>query len=178
MLIVRRASGRLGRLVELALAEVVGAGSASVRERLSESMFIETVRAHLATEGHGWVDGADDPVVGRALNLIHEAPGRPWTTASLARESGASRSSLADRFSRLVGQPPLRYLAAWRIRLAADRLSRPDATVVEAAHAAGYDSEAAFSRAFKRATGIAPGAWRNGRAGDPPREPSSGSRAT
>ena len=87
--------------------------------------------------------------------------------ASLARQAGASRSTLADRFTRLVGQPPMRYLAAWRMRLAADRLSRPGATVAEAAHDAGYDSEAAFSRAFKKATGVAPGAWRDGHAADP-----------
>ncbi len=162
MLIVRHAAGRLERLVELALAEVDGAGAASVRERLSESMFIETVRSHLALGAPGWIDGLGDPVVGRALSLLHAAPTQSWTTASLAHEAGASRSTLADRFNRLVGQPPMRYLAAWRMRLAADRLGQPEATVAEAAHAAGYDSEAAFSRAFKRATGVTPGAWRAG----------------
>jgi AraC-like DNA-binding protein len=167
MLVVRHAAGRLERLVELALAEVDGAGAASVRERLSESMFIETVRSHLALGAPGWLDGLGDPVVGRALSLIHEAPAEPWTTASLAHEAGASRSTLSDRFTRLVGQPPMRYLAAWRMRLAADRLGQPEATVAEAAHAAGYDSEAAFSRAFKRATGITPGAWRTGNVASP-----------
>jgi len=161
MLVVRHASGRLERLVELALTEVDGAGAASVRERLSESMFIETVRSHLALGASGWLDGLSDPLVGRALSLIHAAPAEPWTTASLARQAGASRSTLAARFTRLVGQPPIRYLAAWRMRLAADRLGRPDATVAEAAHEAGYDSEAAFSRAFKKATGVTPGAWRD-----------------
>ena len=162
MLIVRRASGRLERLVELALAEVDGAGAASVRERLSESMFMETVRSHLARGAPGWLAGLGDPIVGRALSLLHAAPAEPWTTASLAHQSGTSRSTLADRFTRFVGQPPMRYLAAWRMRLAADRLSRPEATVAQAAHDAGYDSEAAFSRAFKRATGVTPGAWRSG----------------
>jgi AraC-like DNA-binding protein len=164
MLVVRRASGRLERLVELALAEVEGAGAASVRERLSESMFIETVRSHLALGAPGWLDGLGDPVVGRALSLIHASPTEPWTTASLAHQAGASRSTFADRFTRLVGQPPMRYLASCRMRLAADRLSHPDATVAEAAHSAGYDSEAAFSRAFKKATGVTPGAWRTGHA--------------
>ena len=167
MLVVRRASGRLERLGELALAEVDGAGAASVRERLSESMFIETVRSHLTLGAPGWLDGLGDPLVGRALSLIHAAPAEPWTTGSLARQAGASRSTLADRFTRLVGQPPMRYLAAWRMRLAADRLGRPEATVAEAAHHAGYDSEAAFSRAFKKATGVTPGAWRDGQTTKP-----------
>lgn len=167
MLVVRQASGRLERLVELALAEVDGAGAASVRERLSESMFLETVRSHLAASAPGWLEGLGDPLVGRALNLMHEAPAQPWTMASLAHEAGASRSTLAERFTRLVGQPPMRYLAAWRMRLAADRLGHPETTVAEAASVAGYDSEAAFSRAFKKATGVAPGAWRDGHAADP-----------
>ena len=167
MLVVRHASGRLERLVELALAEVDGAGAASVRERLSESMFIETVRSHLALGAPGWLDGLSDPLIGRALSLMHASPAEPWTTASLAHQAGASRSTLADRFTRLVGQPPMRYLAAWRMRLAADRLGRPEATVAEAAHDAGYESEAAFSRAFKKATGVTPGAWRNGHVANP-----------
>jgi len=162
VLIVRHASGLLERLVELALAEVDGAGAAPVRERLSESMFIEAIRTHLAFGAPGWLDGLSDPTVGRALGLMHAAPAERWTTASLARHAGASRSTLADRFTRLVGQPPMRYLSAWRMRLAADRLGSPDSTVAEAAHVAGYGSEAAFSRAFKRATGFTPGAWRDG----------------
>ena len=162
MLVVRRSSGRLERLVELALAEVDGAGAASVRERLSESMFIETVRSHLALGAPGWLDGLGDPLIGRALSLIHASPTEPWTTAALAHQAGASRSTFADRFTRIVGQPPMRYLASWRMGLAAERLNHPEATVAEAAHEAGYDSEAAFSRAFKKATGVTPGAWRNG----------------
>ena len=116
-------------------------------------MFIETVRSHIARGAPGWLDGFSDPLIGRALSLIHAAPTEPWTTASLAHQAGASRSTLPDRFTRLVGQPPMRYLAAWRLRLAADRLSDPEATVAEAAHNAGYDSEAAFSRAFKKGDG-------------------------
>jgi AraC-like DNA-binding protein len=170
MLVVRNAGGRLARLVELALAEVDGAGAASVRERLSESMFIETIRLHLARGGPGWLDGLGDPLVGRALTLIHAEPAEAWTTASLARRSGASRSTLADRFTRVVGQPPMHYLTAWRMRLAADRLDIPETTVADAAHAAGYDSEAAFSRAFKRASGVTPGAWRAGHLATPREE--------
>ncbi|MFI5262017.1 MAG: AraC family transcriptional regulator [Candidatus Limnocylindrales bacterium] len=177
MLVVRQAAGRLERLVELALAEVAGAGAASVRERLSESMFLETVRSHLEHGAPGWLEGLGDPLVGRALSLIHAAPAEPWTTASLAHQVGASRSTLADRFTRLVGQPPMRYLTGWRMRLAADRLGRPEATVAEAAHVAGYHSEAAFSRAFKKATGVTPGAWRHGQtaASDVRYRPAAGS---
>ena len=130
-------------------------------------MFIETVRSHLARGAPGWLDGLGDPLVGRALSLLHAAPAEQWTTASLAHQAGASRSTLADRFGRLVGQPPMGYLAAWRMHLAADRLGRPEATVAEAAHDAGYDSEAAFSRAFKKATGVTPGAWRDGQTTNP-----------
>jgi AraC-like DNA-binding protein len=162
VLVVRRAGGRLDRLVELALSEVDGAGGAPVRERLSESMFIETVRSHLALGAAGWLEGLADPLVGRALSLVHASPAEPWTTASLARQAGCSRSTLAARFTRLVGHPPMHYLAAWRMRLAADRLGHAGATVAEAAHVAGYDSEAAFSRAFKRVTGVTPGSWRDG----------------
>ena len=167
ILVVRHSSERLERLVELALAEVDGAGAASVRERLSESMFIETVRSHLARDTPGWLDGLGDPLVGRALSLMHAAPAESWTTASLAHQTGASRSTLSERFTRIVGQPPMRYLAAWRMRLAVDRLGRPEATVAEAAHDAGYDSEAAFSRAFKKAMGVTPGGWRDGHVVDP-----------
>jgi AraC-like DNA-binding protein len=163
MLCVRGATGRLKHLVELALTEVDGAGGASVRERLSESMFIETVRQHLATlepEHGGWLSGLRDPLVGRAIALLHQNPGGAWTLASLAKQAGASRSTLADRFAKLVGRPPMQYLAQWRMQMAAHLLSQGSAKVSEIAGEVGYDSEAAFSRAFKKATGRAPAAWR------------------
>jgi transcriptional regulator GlxA family with amidase domain len=166
MLILRGTSGRLRHLVDLALAEVGGAGSASIRERLSESMFIETVRHHLTTleaSQAGWLAGLRDAVVGRALALLHGRPAEPWTLASLARETAVSRSVLADRFTKLVGQPPMQYLTHWRMQAAADLLRQQDAKVSEVASEVGYDSEAAFSRAFKKATGTAPAAWRDGR---------------
>jgi AraC-like DNA-binding protein len=171
MLTLRGASGRLRHLVDLALAEVDGAGGASVRERLSESMFIETVRQHLATlepNQAGWLAGLQDPVVGRALALLHGRPAESWTVVSLAKEIGVSRSVLADRFTKLVGQPPRQYLTGWRMQAAAHLLSGGTAKVSEVASEVGYDSEAAFSRAFKKATGAAPAAWRDGRTNQPP----------
>ncbi len=165
MLCLRTAAGRLKRLVDLALAEVEAAGEASVRERLSESMFIETVRQHLAglaPDGAGWLSGLRDPVVGRALALLHGDLAESWTLASLAKQAGVSRSALADRFTKLVGQPPMQYLTSWRMQTAAHLLSQGTAKVAEVASEVGYDSEAAFSRAFKKATGAAPAAWRIG----------------
>ncbi len=170
MLVIRAASGRLRDLVDLALAEVNGAGGASVRERLSESIFIETLRLHLASPAPDrlptdadWMGGLRDPVVGRALALLHERLAEPWTLAALAREAGASRTTLAERFTRLVGEPPMRYLAGRRMQLAARRLSEGDVTVAEVAAHVGYESEAAFSRAFKRSTAAAPATWRDQR---------------
>ncbi len=165
ILLLRGTTERLQRLVDLALAQVGGAGGASVRERLSESMFIETVRGHLAglePGGAGWLNGLRDPVVGRALALLHGRPAQPWTLASLAKQTGASRSALADRFARLVGRPPMQYLTGWRMQTAAHLLAQGGAKVAEVAQEVGYESEAAFSRAFKKATGAAPASWRDG----------------
>jgi AraC-like DNA-binding protein len=163
MLRVQSTTGHLKRLVELALTEVDGAGGASVRERLSESMFIETVRQHLATlapDEAGWLAGLRDPVVGRAIALLHQNPAEGWTLATLGKRVGASRSTLADRFTKLVGQPPMQYLTRWRMRTALHLLGQGTAKVSEVASQVGYDSEAAFSRAFKKTTGVAPTAWR------------------
>lgn len=166
MLHVRGIPGRLKHLVDLALGEIDGAGGAPVRERLSESMFIETVRQYLATlepEQAGWLAGLRDPLVGRALAILHRAPASAWTLASLAKQAGASRSALADRFTKLVGQPPMQYLTTWRMQTAAHLLAGGRAKVAEVALEVGYDSEAAFSRAFKKAMGLAPAAWREAR---------------
>jgi AraC-like DNA-binding protein len=162
LLHVRSIEGRLKDLVDLALAADDGVGAASVRERLSESMFIETVRHHVASlrPDAGWLAGLRDPVVGRALALLHGDPAQPWTVKSLAKRAGASRSVLASRFGKLVGQPPMQYLARWRMQTAARLLRHGGAKVSEVAREVGYDSEAAFSRAFKKATGVAPAAFR------------------
>ena len=100
--------------------------------------------------------GLRDPVVGRALALLHERPAHDWSLPSLAKDAGVSRSTLADRFGDLVGLPPMQYLARWRIQIAAPLLADGDAKVAAVGRQVGYDSEAAFSRAFKRIVGKPP----------------------
>jgi AraC-like DNA-binding protein len=142
------------------------AGADTVLTRLAEVMFIEVLRRYLEElpPGQtGWLAGLRDEVVGRALRLLHGQPGRPWTLADLAREAASSRSSLAKRFAELVGQPPMQYLTQWRMQVAANLLAQSGAKVAAIGAEVGYDSEAAFSRAFKKATGLAPGAWRETR---------------
>lgn len=142
------------------------AGADEVLTRLAELMFIEVLRCYLdelPAGQTGWLAGLRDDVVGRALTLLHALPGDPWTLESLAREVAASRSKLAKRFAELVGQPPMQYLAQWRMQVAANRLAQSGAKVAAIGAEVGYDSEAAFSRAFKKATGLAPGAWRDAR---------------
>lgn len=139
------------------------AGAATVLTRFAELMFIEVLRHHIGTlppGGRGWLAGLADPVVGGALTRLHAEPARAWTLEALAAQVAVSRSVLAERFARLVGQPPMQYLAAWRMQLAAGMLSGTGAKVAAVAATVGYESEAAFSRAFKKATGHSPGAWR------------------
>jgi AraC-like DNA-binding protein len=160
-----REDSRLSQLVELALAESRERqhGTRCVLLRLSELLFIEVVRRYLESltgEDRGWLAGLRDPMAGHALALLHNRPADPWSLERLAREIGVSRSSLAERFSLLVGQPPMRYLTRWRIQLAC-RLLRDDAAKVSAvALDVGYQSEAAFSRAFKGIVGTSPATWR------------------
>ena len=139
------------------------AGAETMLTRLAELMFIEVLRRYLdeLPPGQtGWLAGLRDEVVGRVLDLIHGQPGHPWSLAELAREAASSRTSLAKRFTEMVGQPPMQYLAQWRMQVAANLLSQNDAKVATIGAEVGYDSEAAFSRAFKKATGLAPSAWR------------------
>lgn len=141
-------------------------GSVTVLTRLAEVMFIEVLRQHIATIGfdeRGWLAALRDPLVGAALSKLHEQPAHPWTLHELANEVAASRSVLAERFADVVGIPPMQYLTQWRHQLAADLLRRSRAKVSAIAAQVGYDSEAAFSRAFKRATGLSPGAYRTRR---------------
>jgi AraC-like DNA-binding protein len=141
-------------------------GADGVLTRLAELMFIDLLRRYLAElpEGQsGWLAGLRDQVVGRVLSLFHANPAHPWTLEELARETNASRTSVAKRFAELVGQPPMQYLAQWRMQVAANLLTQSGAKVAAIASDVGYDSEAAFSRAFKKATGVAPGTWRESR---------------
>ena len=139
------------------------AGADCVLTRLAELMFIEVLRRYLddlPLGQTGWLAGLRDEMVGRVLTLLHARPGHPWTLADLAREAASSRSALAKRFVELVGQPPMQYLTQWRMQVAANLLAQSGAKVATIGAEVGYDSEAAFSRAFKKATGLAPGAWR------------------
>ena len=108
----------------------------------------------------GWLAGLHDPIVGHALVFLHERPADQWTLESLAKAVGISRSTMADRFTHLVGQPPMSYLTSWRMQLAVRLLSDGSAKVRSVAEEVGYDSEAAFSRAFKRLVGDSPAIWR------------------
>jgi len=151
-------------LVRLALQESGErrSGGHAVLARLSELLFLEAIRRHveeLPAEHAGWLAGLRDPHVGRALAALHARPAAAWTLAALAREAGLSRSALAERFAAFVGQPPMQYLLRWRLQLAAGLLME-GAKVAAAAEEVGYDSEAAFSRAFKRLAGVPPSGWK------------------
>jgi AraC-like DNA-binding protein len=158
-------NGLLDQFIRFATAEMGNkrAGSQSILNRLSELMFVEVVRLHmgqLANNNTGWLAGLRDSTVGRALTLLHGRPTHAWTLEELASESGASRSVLADRFTHLVGYPPIQYLAQWRMQMAARRLTDPGVSIASVAYEVGYESEAAFSRAFKKLVGRSPGQWR------------------
>jgi AraC-like DNA-binding protein len=143
-------------------------GGEAVLERMSEMLFVEVLRRYvdgLSSEHTGWLAGIRDPAVGRVLALLHEKPEAPWTLERLADEAAMSRSSLHERFVHFIGQPPMQYLMRWRMQVAAGLLRDTKSKLIEVALAAGYESEAAFSRAFKRETGVAPGAWRGGQRG-------------
>jgi AraC-like DNA-binding protein len=158
----------LDRLIDVTLAEAPAQrpGAECIRLRLSELMFVEVVRRYLETlppEQTGWLAGLRDRAVGRAVGLVHENPARDWTIEELARETGVSRSVLAARFMRLVGCPPIQYLTRWRVQLAARLLTDGLAKVSAVGRDVGYNSDAAFSRSFKRVAGVSPAEWRDGR---------------
>jgi AraC-like DNA-binding protein len=166
-----RAGGALAAFVQFAIAESrePRIGGECVLGRLSELMFVDVVRRYLETlpaDRTDWLAGLRDPFVGRALTAMHRSPARGWTLLSLAREVGFSRSSLAQRFTQYVGQPPMQYLTNWRMQLAANHLLSGVDSVAMVADRVGYESEAAFSRAFKRAVGTPPSQWRKDRHGN------------
>jgi AraC-like DNA-binding protein len=143
-------------------------GAESMLAKLSELMFVEAMRRYaedLPPGGKGWLAGVRDAHVGRALALMHAQPGKPWTVDELARQVALSRSALAERFTELVGEPPIQYLVRWRLALAAQALRYGAEALVHVAERSGYESEAAFSRAFKREFGVPPGAWRKSASG-------------
>jgi AraC-like DNA-binding protein len=138
-----------------------------VMGRLPELLLVEVLRLHLASApaaDHGWLAALEDPVLQPALALLHGAPARHWTVASLAKESAVSRSVLDARFRDVLGRSPIRYLTDWRMHLAEDLLATTDQSVSTVAHQVGYDAEEAFSRAFKRAHGSSPSVWRSSHA--------------
>jgi AraC-like DNA-binding protein len=140
-------------------------GNAAMLGRLTELMFVEILRQYmlqLPADHSGWLAGLNDQHVGKALRLMHANPTRNWTVAQLAHEVAISRSALADRFTRLIGESPMRYLAGWRVQLAKQMLRENGTTIAEVAGRVGYESEAAFNRAFKRGAGSPPAAWRRG----------------
>ncbi len=138
-------------------------GSQGILNKLSELMFLEVVRKHMDQLGAGntgWLAGLGDPLVGRTLALLHARPADDWTLEALAGQAASSRSALSERFSHLVGCPPMQYLAQWRMQLAARRLMDRNAKIAAIAREVGYESEAAFSRAFKKLVGKSPSEWR------------------
>jgi len=138
-------------------------GSEAMLAKLSEALFVDTLRRYVATlpeQQVGWLAGARDPVVGKSLALLHKRVAHPWTIADLADEVGISRSALVDRFTRYLAEPPMTYLTRWRLQLAVQSLERTSRGVADIAANVGYESEAAFSRAFKREFGQPPGRYR------------------
>jgi AraC-like DNA-binding protein len=162
-------SDAAGSWVENSIRYLVGEadsgrpGQSILLSKMAEALFVQTLRHYmeqLPAEQTGWLAGARDPVVGGALAVLHEKPFHPWSVAELAAEVGASRSVIAERFARFLGEPPLTYLARWRLQLAARLLQTSRQTIVQIASDVGYESQAAFNRAFKREFGIPPAQYR------------------
>ena len=145
-------------------ADASRAGGEAVLAKLSEVLFVETLRAYIADlppEQTGWLAGARDSEVGKTLALMHRNPAHPWTIASLAKEAGVSRSVLAERFRHYLNEPPMAYLTRWRLQLGEQMLSSTSYSVAQIASEVGYESEAAFNRAFKREFAVPPARFRS-----------------
>lgn len=160
-----RAGGAIARVIDQAAQESTQRrpGAEAVLERLAEMMFVDTARRYLdglPEDATGWLAGLRDRYVGRALALLHEYPERPWTIDELGQQVGLSRSALHERFVQFLGEPPMHYLANWRIQVGSRLLRETGRTVASIAFDVGYESEAAFSRAFKRLVGLPPATWR------------------
>jgi AraC-like DNA-binding protein len=149
----------------LTLAGTASPGTQAMLGRLMELLFVEILRRHagrMASSSSGWFAALRDPIVSRALQSIHADPGKRWTADSLAHAAGTSRTVLTEHFKALLGRPPIDYVTSWRIQLAAERLLGSGDSIGAIAAGSGYESEAAFNRAFKRVTGVTPGRWRDG----------------
>jgi AraC-like DNA-binding protein len=139
------------------------AGSEAVLAKMSEALFVDTLRRYLAAlpkEEVGWLAAARDPIIGKSLMLLHSRTAHPWTIAELAKEVGSSRSALVERFTQYLAEPPISYLIRWRLQLAARALGSTSRSIAEIAEEVGYESEAAFNRAFKREFGSPPARYR------------------
>ena len=159
-----------GRWLENTLLHLVeeaasgNAGSEAVLAKISEALFIDTLRRYLASlppKEVGWLAAARDPIIGKSLMLLHSRTPHPWTIAELAKEVGLSRSSLVQRFTKYLSEPPMAYLIHRRLQLAARALTSTSRGIAEIAEDVGYESEAAFNRAFKREFGEPPARYRN-----------------
>ncbi len=158
------------RLIAIEARELRPGGEAVIT-RLADILVVQTIRSWLDTDPAaqtGWLGALHDRQIGRAIALIHREPARPWTVASLAHELAMSRSAFAARFTELVGEPVMHYVARWRMQVALGSLRDEGATVAELANQLGYRSEAAFARAFKRVMGVPPGSVRRRPSGDAP----------
>jgi AraC-like DNA-binding protein len=160
----------LANSIQFSVREAGGPGSGSdvVLAKLSEVLFVETLRRFiqdLPDERKGWLAGARDPVIGEALALLHKNPSHTWTVANLAHQAGVSRTRFAERFRHFLGEPPMAYLGRWRLKLAAEMLVSSNAHVGEIAAEVGYASEAAFNRVFKREFGCPPAQFRRSSTG-------------
>lgn len=176
LLVEQTEDGKISALITstvreiLNLAEAAAPGTELMLGRLMESLFLEVVRryaARLPPNATGWFAALNDTIVGRALEIVHGDPARRWTLDDLARAAGASRTVLAERFRAVLGQAPIEYVTSWRMQLAADRIRHSGDGLAAIAAEVGYESEAAFHRAFKRVTGVTPGQWRNGATAGP-----------
>ncbi|MCB9764035.1 MAG: AraC family transcriptional regulator [Alphaproteobacteria bacterium] len=166
LLVVRGHAGPTARwldhTLQLMADEVNGGqpGADLLVSRLADILFVQVLRGWSRQQPEGWLGALNDPQLGRALGLIHSEPGAPWTTDTLARRAGLSRSALYNRFQEQLGEPPRSYLTRWRMVLARRALRGGELGMAEVAEQVGYGSEAAFSRAFKRSVGESPAAWR------------------
>jgi AraC-like DNA-binding protein len=169
MLKVNIRTDRSGQWLEQSILHLVEeaasdrAGSDVMLTKLSEALFVDTLRRHVSSlpdQTTGWLAGARDPVVGRSLALLHSRPNHSWTVAELASDVGLSRSALVERFTRYLSVPPIAYLTGWRLRLAAEALTSTPKGVADIAADVGYESEAAFNRAFRRVFHVPPARYR------------------